>query len=760
MNRRALSIFPGLVVGLSLMALTLSVQAQGDPQAEQATRIEQARQVLTLSDPDPTPVTRRQAAEQLLNDLPASQNAIVTILSGVGPDESGLALCEAIIQYPRPLPPAVGWALIEHLDQRDAALVSAMAKALGRFNDGRVIADLRNIATDRQRPLRLREAAAEALGWQHSKQAASILIELTDPKRAQPLQEKAYLALGRLTGRDDLGMDRRSWLSWWQQTQSLPNEQWRGELINNFVRRDETRRRELNYAVARLVQTQQALYRAAEAEPKVAMIGRMLDDELQAIRMLGIDLAVERLLDNQPIPDSLLAKLRMSLEDPSQAVRGKAALLLRDLNDAESATRIARQLAQQEVTRLETLRAYLRVVAKLPRQMAVEPTLDLVRQPEIRADAAAALAAFADRDLLEEPQKRAALYRIRQLSIPKPSDPELVLLLAKVGQEEDWQRIESWLGDSDATLRQAAAEAWADSNRSLMKLASHAKDDVILPIFLEAARQRGRDRATFEALWPLKPEAGTPNAAAWQRAIIAVAQHVPTDRLIEASQQLRYNEEALTLAEQLLSARLTANPNGDTPALERVDLLLARARLRLISGEPTQTLADLDEAVRAMPKPGDNVLLRDRHARLNRIDQTRIEALLLAGNVDAAVKVAEKPLAPRPIASDGSKPNAVPADDQTLELFIAAAKQRIDAQQPKPATTILNAIEQLAGSEPKPAIAEQIQQMKADIAAMTPATNGQSNGQNKGSTNGSSHRQSPDSGHAQTNEPTHDDTAN
>lgn len=721
MISRVFTIIPGLVMGITLCAITLPTLAQGDPQAEQATRIEQARQLLTQSDSDPTPIQRRQAAEQLLNEIPASQSAIVTILSGIGPEASRLALCQAMLQYPGPLPPAVGWALIEHLDQRDAAVVTAMARALGRFNDGRVMADLRNIATDTQRPLRLREAAVEALGWQRSKDAAAILIELTHPKQAKPLQEKAYEALGRLTGRDDLGLDRRGWLRWWQQTQSLPTEQWRGELINNFVRRDETQRQQLNYAVARLVQTQQALYRAAQADQKPVMIERMLDDELEAIRSLGIDLAVERLLDNQPIPATLLEKLRQCLDDASQVVRGKAALLLRDLNDAEAATRIARQLAENKVTRLETLRAYLRVVAKLPRQMAVQPALELVRQPEIRADAAAALAAFADKGLLQDDQKLAALYRIRQLSIPKPSDAELVLLLAKVGQSEDWQRIENWLGDSDATLRQAAATAWAESNQPLTTLAKRAKDNAILPIFLEAVRQRGRDQATFDALWPLKPEAGSPHASAWQRAIIAVAEHVPTQRLLKASKNLQDNETALPLAEQLVSARLAAQPNGENQPFDRVDLLVDRATIRIRSGEPTQALADLDEAVRAVPKPGDNVLLRDRHARLNRIDQTRIQALLLAGNVDAAMKVAEKPLAPRPVASDGSTPGAIPVNPDVLALFITAAKQRIDAQQPKPATEIVTAIETLAGPEPKPAIAEQIKRMQADIAAMTPA---------------------------------------
>lgn len=722
MSQKFCLIMASLGMWITICIAGLSVQAQDDAIALQTAAIEQAKQQLSAE--DASSEQRQRAAQTLLKELPASENAVVSMLKGLGPDESRLALCAAMLTETRPLPPAVGWALIEHLDQRDPKLVSAMARALGRFNDGRVIADLSNIANADDRPLRLREAAAEALGWQRSKRAAAILLELTHPQQPKPLQEKAYQALASMTGRDDLDMDRRAWMKWWLQTRQLADEQWRGELINNFVRRDETQRRELDYAVARLVQAQQALYRAAEPSERPAMLGKLLDDQLEAIRLLAVDLAVERLLDNQVIPESLLDKLRLSLADASQQIRARAALLLRDLNDAEAAKIIAQQLRDGDVTRVEALRAYLRVMAKLPQHEAVKPALEILRQPELRADAAAALAAFADKGLLEEQEKNAAAYRIRQLSIPEPSDPELVLLLGKVGNDEDWQRIAGWLDAMDETLRQVAAQAWAASDRPLIELSKRANDPVILPIFLEAARQRGKDTATFDAIWPLKPEQGDPNAQTWRRAIIAVAEYIPSSRLIQAAEQLREDEQSLTLAEQLLSARLAKDDSKLASKLDRVDLLVVRARIRLISGEPAQAIADLDEAVRAMPGPSEKVPLRERYERLDRIDRTRIEALLLAGDIGSAVKIAQRPLAPRPVASDGSTPGEVAVDAQTLGLFLAAAKQRLNAQQPKPAENIIEAIQILAGPQPKQELLDEITRMQEDIAAMTPAVNG------------------------------------
>ena len=263
---------------------------------------------------------------------------------------------------------------------------------------------------------------------------------------------------------------------------------------------------------------------------------------------------------------------------------------------------------------------------------------------------------------------------------------------------------------------------------------------MVLPIFLDAARQRGRSVAIFDALLATRPAVGDPNREAWRRAIVAVAVHVPTSHVVDAVQKLRQDEQPLALIEQLISARLTASPpeapppeDGapDTPApnapedapedapvaqLEKVDLLLLRAKVRLAAGDPTQAMADLDEAVRSMPRPGVNVLENEKNQRWQAIDQTRIEAYLLQGAVAEAVKVAKKPLASSP---EGQAAKIAP---QTVLLFVAAARQRLSPQQAEQARAMLEAARQLAGDNPPPQVADALRQLADDLAAQTPAT--------------------------------------
>lgn len=674
-----------------------------------------------LIDPDTPTGRRQQAAAYLLHAGNRATELVQQIIAGKGPDDARLAVTRAVASDPLPLPSSLGWALIEHLNQKDAQITEAYARALGRFDDGRVLTDLRTMATNDDRPLSDREQAVLALGHQRTKEAARTLIQLTDPRQPQVLRQRAFEALMMLTGRTDLDMNRDAWLAWWQRMSPLTADQWRGELINNFVRQSETAEQQRQYVTQRLLTTQRSLYRLTEPQQRPAMLVRMLQDPVQAVRLLAVDLAVERLLDNQPIPEELQTALRESLNDVSPKVRGRAALLLRDLNDEQAANRIALQLTEQQVLDFETLQAYLRVLARMPRHKAVDPALALLRQPELRVDAAAALAAGVDRGLLNEQDKQQAIQRVRQLSLPRPSDPELITLLAKLGDDEDWQHVAGWLDESDPSLREAAATAWAHSDRPLGALAKRADDEVILPLFLEAARQRGKDAATWEVLLAMGPPQGDQNQDAWRRALVAMASRVPPDVVFSSVDRLAQLDQSTDLIEQTISARLETLDEATAEPFHRVDLLLARARLRLSSGEPAQAMAFLDEAVRAMPKSDANVLPRQRDAHFQQIDRMKVQANLMLGQIDAAVDIAKRPLANHPNRPEAS------TDPQILTLFLDATEQRLNAQQAAQARELLDAVEALLGKQSPAPITRRLKRLREDAAALTPAVNGRQN---------------------------------
>src|SRR5699024_1342539 len=107
-------------------------------------------------------------------------------------------------------------------------------------------------------------------------------------------------------------------------------------------------------------------------------------------------------------------------------------------------------------------------------------------------------------------------------------------LLARVGDDQDWQRIADWLDSPDAALKRAAATAWAASGRSLQVLADRAVDPIIEPIVIAAALRTGDDPWTLRSLVQHRPE--QPQAAeAWEEALVAMSERVAPSVVYEAA---------------------------------------------------------------------------------------------------------------------------------------------------------------------------------------------------------------------------------
>ncbi len=204
---------------------------------------------------------------------------------------------------------------------------------------------------------------------------------------------------------------------------------------------------------------------------------------------------------------------------------------------------------------MSVLRVDLLMLARLPRASAVAPATRLLNHASLRGEAADVLAAAAEAGLLSEAQCEQIHDRVLAALDPKAPLPAVVRLLGRVGHEDDWQRLTQWLESEQGAVKQAAVQAWAESERPLHPLAKFADDAQVGPVFILAALRRGKSATTLQALAEHRP-ASAVQVENWQRALVAVAGRVPVDAVLETVKYLEQHDGEPALCEAMLSASL------------------------------------------------------------------------------------------------------------------------------------------------------------------------------------------------------------
>ena len=674
-----------------------------------------------LVGPTATPTERLTAARRLLSlwrsggeGSGAAGDAVASALAVEQEPAVHRAMLDALAAADAAPEPALAPRLAALLGEVDPAVSPALADAIGRDEDPAVRDYLVNTASSPQATVSARSDAARALGRVRTKRAAATLMQLTDPGQPEVVRAAAFEALGVLTGEPERGGDRAAWAAWWADARTWPTERWYRHLLGRFVRGDAAQALGRDHLEARLVESQGALYRTTSPEDRPAVLAYMLGDPLLPIRQLAMELSVARLLDDQRFDEPLRQALRDRLTDPSAGLREGAALLLRDLADEPAAAIAARRLAAGRESATSVRQAYLRLLARLPQAAAVGPALEMLGEPPLRGEAAGALAASVDAGHLSAEQARLAAQRVRaaleRMGGREPA-PQVVTLLGKVGDDEDFDRIARWVDSSDTAVKRAAAQAWADSERSLRLLAERAGDATIAPIAIEAAIRRGDDPRTLEAVLKRRPEPGQLRAA-WERAVVAMASRVPASAVLRLLPELDAAGDDPTLRERVLSSALEAETDAELPTVDAVDpaklaLRLERGETRLTLGEPAAAIEDFERLGRASAR------LSDRQA--DRLGRGWIRAALALGRFDEAFEVAS-----RLLGEAGPTDVMGPTDDPIVDLFIEAAKRQVRLGQRDQARAILTRLRELLGPRIKPEVAQRMRVVEAEIGAATP----------------------------------------
>lgn len=665
---------------------------------------------LRLIDPAVSLGERRAAAMSLLNvSNKDAARALRSVLSEGASPVAWRAVGEAISLHPNDPPADLAGPMLALLPKADRATQAALAEGLGRFRSADLVERLVTIATDAAYSTVERRGAILALGHHRTQEVAGQLVALTGLDQPEPLQEAAFESLGTLTGLTEYGRDRGAWLDWWRSARRWPPARWHERVMANLARRDAVRRQQQVLIEDRLLDSQRALYRTTTPEDRPAVLAYMLADALEPIRHLAIDLSLQRLVDDLPFDEPLRDALRGRFGDDSPSIRQRAALLLRDLADQPSSDRAAAVLQGRAEQNVTVLRAYLLLLARMPRRVAVEPSLELLSEATVRDEAAAALAAALDAGMVDKKQANDAGKRIRRIleSNPLPS-PSLATLLAKVGNDDDWGRIARWIDSEDAALRRAAASAWAESDRPLAPLAARVGDPVIEPLVVAAAVRRGRDPATLRALSEHRPQQPAATAA-WQEALVAMSGRVAAGVVLETVQRVEVAGGDAALLDRMLSAAIHRDDPGAPGPEQVVPLVLKRAEMRLASGNPAAALQDYARVAAAQAQlPATARLSRDAADRLAR---GRIHAHLRVGQIDEAFDVARDLIGPT--GPGGGMPRT---DDPVVDQFLEAARAHAEAGRRDPTRRMLNRLRLLLGPAIKPEIAQRIALLEAELA--------------------------------------------
>ncbi|MEM9881390.1 MAG: hypothetical protein AAF800_00545 [Planctomycetota bacterium] len=664
---------------------------------------------------------RAEAAERLLEieDFSADR-ALAAALTADQPADAWRAVLQAVAVDPAEPPRGLWRPVLALLYSAPDDLVPDAAAALGRYDEPELTRRLTDSARSADLPPRERGRAVAALGHQRRRPVAETLIGLTDLTQPGAVQAAAYAALATMTGIDRLGEDRRAWAAWWDDARRLDPLSWNRQLVANFARSESRQRSDADQLVEKLEAAERALYQASSPEDQAGVLAYMLDSPLVATRLLALDLVRTRLLSGVAFDEPLRAALRQRMVDPESAeVRREAAAVLRDLADEPAADVAADRLLADGEHVNAVKSAYLQVLERMPRKRATDPAYDLLEEPALRADAAAVLASISRANMLTPRRADAVLLRVRgYLSRGQRPSPAVVRLLGRIGEADDWRRVRGWIDDPDDVIRQAAAQAWADSpTRSLAVLAERAGDPIIQPIVLRAAAVRGQDPETLRQLLSHPPR-DAPVVPGWERALVAMAAQVPASSALEAVDRLRAERNDGPLIERFLTAALDRAP-GSEPAVgeARSELRLERAENRLSMDEPDLAILDFEALLRQPPDT-----LNDRQR--DRLYRGLIPAYLQANRAEPALAAA------RAFFADPADPAALDpaaADDPLLQQFTRAGHRAADLGRADDARQLLEGLRLLLGpTNPRipPELAQQMRLLEEKLPPASAASPG------------------------------------
>ncbi len=334
---------------------------------------------------------RRTGARELLNrGWPQAIEVLVEVLENEKDPIAQMAVIEVIAASAQPNPVFIQ-PLIQLLGSKDEKMRDAAADALARFNDGGVVDRLSELAKGQGQPvtdLAMRVAAIRALSLVSDRsKAMEVLIELLrDPN--PEVRVRAAQAVSDAAG-TNFGGDIRAIEKWWEVDRQRSELNWLRDRLQVKIKQNRNLQKKIEGVQTILVDTLRKLYLRMPSAQKIDTLLEYLQDSMPEVRLLGLELVNSMLKDREPVPESVLRRLRLMIPDVSPRVRRQVVLTLRDLHDVTDAKLI---LAQYRLETDSTVRAaMLNALGRLGDAEAIGVMIEALSSDDKQVVAAGAL---------------------------------------------------------------------------------------------------------------------------------------------------------------------------------------------------------------------------------------------------------------------------------------------------------------------------------------------------------------------------------
>lgn len=536
---------------------------------------------------DIEPLTRQQAAEELIAMDIAEATAVLARALESGEPSVVMAVIDAMEDSPEPvaglLPAAT--ATLQHIPD---GLLEKLALVLPRYGP-EALNRVAVLARDSNEPPARRTGPIYALAAFRSREAAVVLMALLQEAPPEPPEILAASgdSLERLTGLP-YGSDAEQWRRWWDKLKNEPIEDWLRIMVLHLSTRTSELEHEINRqgreneeVAQRLTKALRELFLSLSADEQLVRLPDLLSDPLPPVRVFALGRVERRLRDSERIPEPVQAKLADRLNDTTEAPASRllAAQLLNDLNYQGTADQVAAALAEETVP--ANAAGYLEILAKRPAPWALEQILHWLNDTTAGEAAAGALWSMNTNGLIDDEAMSAAHNKVRGAMKWGPT-PALVRVFGAIGDEDDREIVEGFLDSQDPALRRAAAEGLAFAG-ALEPLLARAADAEIYPYAIRVLARGPAGVPLVAALAELAP----PDAhrQEWAQTIRTAAEALDASDLLAADDALATHEHVDSALRAEILARAAQLPADAVTLDQRSALLVRLARLRLSLGE-------------------------------------------------------------------------------------------------------------------------------------------------------------------------------
>lgn len=491
-----------------------------------------------------------------------------------------------------------------------------------------------------------RPSVLAALSSFRSREAARELFAATDESLPSGVRAAGFAGLSRLAGRDDLAANRAEWGAWITAAEKMTEEEWQGSILSSLAARSDGQARMEKELSVRLIESLRRLHLATPSEGRPSLVAGMLADGNEEVRSLGFELASRELSESRVLGPAVAETAVGLMHHFAPEVRSRAALLVSHLNPPKAAGSVLAAL--EEETDARAASALIQASLRWPGRDWLDPVLRWMESGTIAVGPASdSVWALVRAGLVSDAVDRARVLSAVRSVAPEHLTPSGCQILAALGDDEDRDRLASFLKGDSTGLRVAAAEALLGYGEHLGAIFEAAVGE---PQVFEAA-VRGvvmyrADREGYDVIAGLPAE--SPQAK--RRALLTVAGALSADDLLgvvgSAGDDASFRESLLELfarVERILSERV--DPKKAAAIAEG---LVQLAQVRIDLGRPDGALAALD-VLPELPKLVDTKRLAVVRATallcLNRPGDELATSAPVAVWLDAIERVTGKPFA-------------------------------------------------------------------------------------------------------------------